>query len=102
MLPALRKAAGDQNAKVEPWVNHDLRRTVRTRLSELDVLDEVAEAVIGHMPTKLNRTYNYSDRLRVKLDALNRWQGALRSIVGEKAPDNVMRTGGEGLIGPPN
>lgn len=90
MLAVLRETPGNDDAEIAPWVNHDLRRTVRTRLSELDVLDEVAEAVIGHMPTKLNRTYNHSDRLRVKLEALTRWQGALRAIVeGEKA-DNVV------------
>ncbi|TIU09178.1 MAG: hypothetical protein E5W40_14975, partial [Mesorhizobium sp.] len=48
----------DEEATLPAWVNHDLRRTVRTRLSELDVMDEVAEAVIGHVPTALVRTYN--------------------------------------------
>lgn len=90
MLAALREATGDDDVEIASWVNHDLRRTVRTRLSELDVLDEVAEAVIGHMPTKLNRTYNHSDRLRVKLEALTRWQGALRAIVEGKKADNVV------------
>jgi len=84
MLEALRKATGNPDAIIAPWVNHDLRRTVRTRLSELDVLDEIAEIVIGHMPTKLNRTYNHSERLRVKLEALTKWEGALREIVKEK------------------
>lgn len=88
MLETLRK--DDPEAALPAWVNHDLRRTVRTRLSELDVLDEVAEAVIGHMPSKLNRTYNHSDRLRVKLEALTRWQGALRVIVGAEKPGNVI------------
>ena len=83
MIAECRKLSGNEKAEIEPWVNHDLRRTVRTRLSELDILDEVAEALIGHMPSKLNRTYNHSDRLRVKLDALNRWQRELRRIVGE-------------------
>jgi hypothetical protein len=31
-----------------PWVNHDIRRTVRTRLSELRVPEPVVERVIGH------------------------------------------------------
>lgn len=91
MLAALREAAGGDEAALPAWVNHDLRRTVRTRLSELDVLDEVAEAVIGHMPTKLNRTYNHSDRLRVKLEALTRWQGALRALIDGAPVDNVIR-----------
>ena len=32
----------------EPWVLHDIRRTVRTRLSALRVPEPVAEMVIGH------------------------------------------------------
>ncbi len=76
---------------IPAWCNHDLRRTMRTHLSELDIMDEVAEAVIGHAPPQLVRTYNQSDRLRVKLDALNRWQGALRLIVDPAAAkDNVV------------
>lgn len=90
MLAALRKAINDDEAAIPAWVNHDLRRTVRTRLSELDVLDEVAEAVIGHVPTALVRTYNQSDRLKVKLEALTRWQGSLRSLVGDEPADNVV------------
>lgn len=88
MLEALRK--DDPDATLPAWVNHDLRRTVRTRLSELDVMDEVAEAVIGHAPTALVRTYNQSDRLKVKRDALVRWEGALGTIVGTEKPDNVI------------
>lgn len=89
MLAALRK--DDQEAKLPAWVNHDIRRTVRTRLSELDVMDEVAEAVIGHVPTALVRTYNQSDRLKVKRDALTRWEGALVALTGRKTANNVIQ-----------
>ncbi|RWJ41563.1 tyrosine-type recombinase/integrase [Mesorhizobium sp.] len=88
MLAALREE--DPNANLPAWVNHDIRRTVRTRLSELDVMDEVAEAVIGHVPTALVRTYNHSDRLKVKRDALTRWEGALLAIVGTQKASNVV------------
>jgi len=90
MQDELRKIAGDEKVKLAHWVNHDLRRTVRTRLSELDVLDEVAEAVIGHVPSKLNRTYNHSQRLGVKRDALIRWEGALCGIVKGHRPENIV------------
>lgn len=88
MLAAMREE--DPDANLPAWVNHDIRRTVRTRLSELDVMDEVAEAVIGHVPTALVRTYNQSDRLKVKRDALTRWEGALRTIVGKPQAGNVV------------
>lgn len=88
MVAALKE--DDEEAMLSAWINHDLRRTVRTRLSELDVMDEVAEAVIGHVPTALVRTYNQSDRMKVKRDALVRWQGELNGIVGRKQASNVL------------
>lgn len=88
MVAALKE--DDEEATLPAWVNHDLRRTVRTRLSELDIMDEVAEAVIGHVPTALVRIYNQSDRMKVKRDALTRWQGALNVIVGKGGADNVI------------
>lgn len=90
MLVALQELTGDKKTKLVHWINHDIRRTVRTRLSELDIMDEVAEAVIGHVPSKLNRTYNHSERLRVKLDALTRWEGSLEELVEGKGADNVV------------
>ncbi|RWQ54175.1 MAG: site-specific integrase [Mesorhizobium sp.] len=88
MLAVLRE--DDPEATLPAWVNHDIRRTVRTRLSELDVMDEVAEAVIGHVPTALVRTYNQSERLKVKRDALTRWEGALAALTGRAQASNVL------------
>ncbi|CAH2400502.1 site-specific integrase [Mesorhizobium ventifaucium] len=88
MLAVLRE--DDPEATLPAWVNHDIRRTVRTRLSELDVMDEVAEAVIGHVPTALVRTYNQSERLKVKRDALTRWEGALAALTGRGKASNVV------------
>lgn len=43
---------------VTHWPVHDLRRTGRTQLAALGCMDEVAEAVLGHMPTGIARIYN--------------------------------------------
>ena len=43
---------------VAPFRTHDLRRTVRTRLSSLKVPDTVAEMVIGHGKRGLGRVYD--------------------------------------------
>jgi integrase len=73
-----------------PWQLHDLRHTVRTRLSGLKVPEEVAEMVIGHAKKDpRERTYNhyeYKDEMR---DALCRWGRHLMGIVDPTAPDNV-------------
>src|SRR5215813_5315452 len=55
MLEELRK--NDTRATLLPFVLHDCRRTVRTRLSSLRVPDIVAEQVIGHGRKGLQRVY---------------------------------------------
>lgn len=43
---------------VTNWSPHDLRRTGRTKLSALGCPDEIAEAVLGHMPAGVKMIYN--------------------------------------------
>jgi integrase len=43
---------------VSHWSVHDLRRTGRTQLAALGCPDEVAEAVLGHMPSGIAGVYN--------------------------------------------
>ncbi len=65
----------------EPWVQHDVRRTVRTRLSELKVPSEVAELIIGHGKRGLAVIYDqhqYIDEMRA---GLNDWAARLRQLV---------------------
>jgi integrase len=73
-----------------PWVIHDIRRTVRTRLASLRVPDMVAEMIIGHGRKGLQRVYDqhrYVDEMR---EALELWAARLRDIV-TPPPDNVVR-----------
>ena len=77
---------------VAPFRTHDLRRTVRTRLSSLKVPTTVAEMVLGHGKRGLERVYDqhlYLDEIR---DALEKWAGLLRDIV-EPPPANVFKLG---------
>lgn len=73
----LDKAIGDP----APFVIHDLRRTVRTRLSSLRVPYEVAEMVIGHGKKGLARVYDQHHYLPEMRDALERWETSLRSML---------------------
>lgn len=68
--------------EVPRFVLHDIRRTVRTRLSQLRVRFEVSEMVIGHGKKGLARVYDqheYRDEIR---EALDLWAAALSKIVG--------------------
>lgn len=72
-----------------PFVLHDLRRTVRTRLSQLRIRYEVAEAVIGHGKKGLARVYDqyqYLDEIR---EALDLWADELSRIVRWAPGDRV-------------
>jgi len=94
MLSALRDLAelrGDDptEVKLAGFVNHDLRRTVRTRLSALKVQDHIAELVIGHGRKGIARIYDQHRFEDEKREALAKWAMLLRSIVGPP-PANVV------------
>ena len=74
---------------ISAWTFHDIRRTVRTRLSELRVPEPIAELVIGHGRKGLLRIYDQSERLGEVREALALWAARLRSIV-TPPPDNVV------------
>jgi integrase len=76
--------------KLEPWVLHDIRRTMRTGLSALPVPDLVRELVIGHSQKGLHRIYDQHAYLDEKRSALELWAQRLREIL-EPAPANVVR-----------
>ncbi|HKN31186.1 MAG TPA: tyrosine-type recombinase/integrase [Roseiarcus sp.] len=74
-----------------PWVFHDLRRTMRTRLSGLPVPDNVAERIIAHAPPGLHKVYDQHGYRDEKRRGLELWAGALLSIVEPERGGNVVR-----------
>ena len=60
---------------VPPWVNHDIRRTVRTQLAAMGVADHIAEMVLGHGRKGIQRVYDqhkYLNEIRAALEAWSR------------------------------
>lgn len=66
---------------IADWKIHDLRRTVRTRLAQIGVSDEVGEAVIGHRPKSLVSVYRIWDYAPEKMLALQKWADELESVI---------------------
>jgi integrase len=64
---------------------HDVRRTVRTRLAEIGVPENVAEAVLGHAMPRLVRTYNRHEPIPEMRAALEAWSSRLEAIVNGTA-----------------
>jgi integrase len=82
------KAALDKVAGVSGWTLHDLRRTVRTRLSSL-VRPDIAERLLNHVVgSRVERSYDRATYLQEKTQAAQAWANCLIAIVGEGA-DNV-------------
>jgi integrase len=91
MIEELRKT--DPNAKLTPFVLHDLRRTMRTRLSSLRIPDTVAEMVIGHGRKGLQRVYDQHKFIDEMREALEAWNARLRAIVNPPSA-SVVTLGG--------
>ena len=90
-LRALAKERGDDPASVtlEPWRNHDIRRTVRTHLSRLKVTEEAREAVMAHVRPGIKGVYDKHLYLDEKREALEAWGNCLQIIAAGK-PSNVV------------
>jgi integrase len=83
MTEALRKQGDDPDqVKLADWVNHDLRRVVRSNLAALKVPDHVAEMCLGHGRKGLQRVYDQHEYFDEQRDALTQWAAKLRGIVG--------------------
>ena len=68
-------------------VIHDLRRTVRTYLSDLGVPTNVAELCLNHRPTGIKKVYDRAELLDQRHVALLKW---------ERYVEALLTTGGSG------
>jgi integrase len=87
LLSELRKQK--PGVQLRDWVLHDVRRTVRTRLSGLKVNADVAELVIGHAKKGMLRVYDQYEFESEMREALELWAKRLRDILNPP-PANVV------------
>jgi len=76
---------------IENWTPHDIRRTVRTRLSALRVPEHICELVIGHARRGLARIYDQHRFEDEKREALEAWNARLRTISDPAPAGNVVQ-----------
>ena len=88
-------AAVELGNELVPWVTHDIRRTVRTRLSQLKVEERVAEKVLGHEKKGIAKVYDRWEFLDERRDALEAWARKLHTIVEPPPPGKVLDIRGE-------
>jgi integrase len=89
MLVKHHELTSHKRAKIEPFVLHDIRRTMRTGLSALPIPDLVRELVIAHTKPGLHKVYDQHAYLDEKRQALELWAGRLRDII-TPPPANVV------------
>jgi integrase len=95
MLKVLREIAVERDedpADVElaHWVNHDIRRSVRSKLSRIKGLDlETREAILAHVKPGMQGVYDQYEYFDEKREGLELWAVMLRQIV-EPQRSNVI------------
>jgi integrase len=62
-------------------VIHDLRRTIRTYLSELGVSSNVAELCLNHRPNGVKGVYDRSELIEQRYAALQKWESYLKTLL---------------------
>ena len=85
-----RRRLNELIGEIEPFTLHDLRRTTRTRLSELGVTPFIAELVIGHTQKGVHAVYDLYRYHDEKQAALLKWEAKLLSIVAPEPAPNVV------------
>jgi integrase len=91
-LRALAWQRGDDHRKVDlpHFVQHDIRRTVRSQLSRLKIAEEVREALLAHARPGIKGTYDWHHYLDEKREALREWHARLGEII-RRIPDNAVK-----------
>jgi integrase len=85
----------DAAVKISPWVVHDIRRSVATRLDELGVSIPVIEDLLGHVSGArggIVGVYNKADRAARVRDAVERLDAHIAErLSANEAADNVVQ-----------
>jgi hypothetical protein len=79
-----------QGRAFESFVVHDVKRTVRTKLSALPIEGTVRERLLAHIPSGLRRIYDLHLHEREKREGLEMWHTRLRAIGSRSHPVNFV------------
>jgi integrase len=81
-LRALARKRGEdfRTVELQHFVQHDVRRTVRSQMSRLKIAEEVREAILAHARPGIKKVYDVHDYLDEKREALELWAARLKQI----------------------
>lgn len=72
---------------MKPWSPQDLRRTARTNMARVGVIEEVAEEVVNHKKSGIVGIYNKYRYDKEKEIALTKWEDLLLRILRDEAEE---------------
>jgi integrase len=78
---------------VPPWRLHDLRRSAVTGMAELGIRPDVIELCVNHVSGSragIAGTYNRSELLTERREALERWSAHIAGLVSGETSDKVV------------
>jgi integrase len=88
---AVECGADPENVVLPPFTNHDIRRTVRSRLSRIRGISlEAKESMLAHVRPNIQRVYDTYEYFDEKREAMELWAARLREIAAPP-PDNVIK-----------
>ena len=85
-------AAKEQGLTVRPWIVHDIRRTVATKMQSLGVNLRVTEEMLNHKTgslTPISRRYQLYEYETEKREALEMWESHLMKLIAARPADNI-------------
>jgi integrase len=71
------------------FVNHDLRRTARSLMSRANINSEIAERMIGHVPSGMIKRYDMHDYLKEKREGFAKLEREIGLILNPPAAEVV-------------
>ena len=83
---------GCEDARLAPWVLHDLRRTATTGMAGLGIAPHVADRVLNHQAGTIRgvaAVYNRFEYLTERKAALESWGRYIEGLIGRE-PQNVV------------
>jgi integrase len=83
----------DEQAKIAPWVIHDLRRTSRSLMARAGVRSEIAERVLGHVLPGVEGIYDRHEYREEKAEALAKLARLVETILHPPAGNVVTLHG---------
>lgn len=92
-IAALKKEQPTQYARqfTEEWRFHDLRRTVKTGLSELRVPSEIRDDILGHSRQGMDRVYDHAQHADERREAMLKWSDHIMTLVKTDRPTTRRR-----------